>query len=379
MENNNFTLSKFQNVVKGDLDFNLQIDLSNNYKLIQDDEFSKIISLSELYDEEREESDKYFINGKIDILSYLYRVPQIYDDITFFFDETKKQDIDFLDRFEIYLCYFNRLVDATNKTIEFNQVVDNQVYTKEYKTLTTLNDVIVTPYSFSTNIYKEPLLYYYFSKAIDLKDMRDGYFRPITELSVYIKIKPFAGEYLANTFDNIGNTFSQEDTQTNLPLNSTIIGEQVTIDIENFEEVLFANKIQKFNTKPIKIYSNLYKTDYLLLPSKPKKSIKMFYNPFNKIKLRDFSTYTENALVNEVSNIPDYAFIKNNQNYWKDIEFKSSMNYPFTDGNHYVFKEITFATQLDLSNGDTSSFFGKFAYTKKKIGTKLTDDKIIIC
>jgi hypothetical protein len=76
-----------------------------------------------------------------------------------------------------------------------------------------------------------------------------------------------------------------------------------------------------------------------------------FYRPHYSIPIRTYSNYIEDATNDALFQVPDYAFYSENDQkfYWRDIytyDFIDGdgrgLNLPFTNGKHYVFKDILF-------------------------------------
>jgi hypothetical protein len=69
-----------------------------------------------------------------------------------------------------------------------------------------------------------------------------------------------------------------------------------------------------------------------------------FYKPFHKVQVREFSDYIEYGDDTTVG-IPDYATKTNDGYIWRDlmnIGFRPETDYPFTNGAHYIHKNIIF-------------------------------------
>jgi hypothetical protein len=76
-----------------------------------------------------------------------------------------------------------------------------------------------------------------------------------------------------------------------------------------------------------------------------------YYKPHNKIKIRDFSDYIETGNVNNVDDVPDYAYFSTTYGsfIWRDIYsygFKDTnrngVDYPFLNGKHYPYENFIF-------------------------------------
>jgi hypothetical protein len=84
-----------------------------------------------------------------------------------------------------------------------------------------------------------------------------------------------------------------------------------------------------------------------------------YYAPYNKIKIKDFSSYIEEAESKEYEGIPSYALFSENSTTfrWRDIysygfidEVGFGVDYPFLNGAHYPFEITTFRLIPEGSN-----------------------------
>lgn len=84
-----------------------------------------------------------------------------------------------------------------------------------------------------------------------------------------------------------------------------------------------------------------------------------YYQPHFGIKLRDYSDYLEEADPKNTVGIPDYAYFSENRNVfvWRDLydygyvdSTGVGTNWPFMNGRHHVYKNITFRIIPEGSN-----------------------------
>jgi len=76
-----------------------------------------------------------------------------------------------------------------------------------------------------------------------------------------------------------------------------------------------------------------------------------YYKPHNKIKLRAYSDYLETGNVNNIVDVPDYAYYSTTYGsfIWRDIYTygfkdvnKNGVDYPFLNGKHYPYENFIF-------------------------------------
>jgi len=83
----------------------------------------------------------------------------------------------------------------------------------------------------------------------------------------------------------------------------------------------------------------------------PQNLMGYYYQPHNKIKIRDYSDYIETGSVNNMADVPDYSYFSTTYNsfIWRDLYtygFKDNsgngVDYPFLNGKHYPYSNFIF-------------------------------------
>lgn len=76
-----------------------------------------------------------------------------------------------------------------------------------------------------------------------------------------------------------------------------------------------------------------------------------YYKPHSKLKIRSFSEYIETGNINNISDVPDYAYFSTTYGsfIWRDIYTygfkdvnKNGVDYPFLNGKHYPYENFIF-------------------------------------
>ena len=76
-----------------------------------------------------------------------------------------------------------------------------------------------------------------------------------------------------------------------------------------------------------------------------------YYEPHNKMKIRDFSDYIETGSITNMAGVPDYSYFSTTYNsfIWRDLYpygFKDNkqngVDYPFLNGKHYPYENFIF-------------------------------------
>jgi hypothetical protein len=296
-----------------DEDINLNIQISTETKPMPNQDLVSILNLSDQFNLEREESKKYRISGCVDFLSPFSSIKTKPTTLNNLFDLKSGDDnsstfYSFTDFFDIYLMQPDRykLVKGTTNNYELY-----------LKTLTTLNNIIVEQAGFSVNIFEEKIYQFINNKLIDLSDTiitsDDKIINvPITELYVFFKFK-----YSDNNFTRTDNFTT---TYNNIDLNNLLYG-TILFDINQFS--FTDNSINDYNIKlPVLTDTSTLNLDYI-------------YNPFHKIKLKDYNSEYEVGNIITETNIPNHASIindeTNNFNSHK-VETLTITEYPIFSG-----------------------------------------------
>ena len=291
---------------------------------------------------------------------------------------------------------FKRVINPDNL-----EETKSKYYIRKHKVLTNLEDMVVSKAGFEKNVFLEEkkLEYssitpdnvtrlsqktssnaYNFTTAYDLNllGLKDNEKRPITEIYLTIINKGYSG-YFNNPYNQIGlkqgwsfNLTSQPNSwwsDSNLNSNTSILTSGYTktagatktfyynLDLKkgdfidgdfcewNDSEQL-EREISTYYQK-LKYNQNVFQTTNTSDPNAPG----FYYAPHNKMTLRVFSNYIENANPDLVDGIPSYAYysIPDAQFIWRDLytygyidEQGLGVDYPFLNTAHYPFTEVTF-------------------------------------
>ncbi len=369
MEKSRILLGSARNRLATNVDSNVYLPLSKNEKHIQDYELFEIISNTELYSQERENSNKYKIYGNIEMLSPLYGVNSAYSDITFFYDKTKKNPrANFSEYFDMQLCVFHDFIDSNGNVLTNIVEAPNGFYRARYKVISQVDKVKYQFSSYSTNIFREPEFSFEFINDIDLTNLTDAYGRIITELFIYFKYKPKASEMLL--YQPNGQKIMFDETNN---LEDVLLGDEYFLNKEAASTEI-TNKINYFiNTREIRVFTNVNETQSEI------KRLELKYNPFHRIEIIPLSSYIENGDI-RTDIIPQQAFkIDETAFAWRDYELKETLNRPFINNKHYIFENIVLSTEPNLENENTLDFYGRYVYNQRTRTNLLNDQNLRIC
>ena len=130
------------------------------------------------------------------------------------------------------------------------------------------------------------------------------------------------------------------------------------------EEKVLSPMVHKYNFNPVHFQNDSIQT----MPDG------YLYYPHYPIKVRDFSDYIEQGVVDEVDFIPDYSFYSEYESKWRWRDLYPygyidsdgvGVDHPFLNNSHYPFKDINF-----IQTPPTRNFGQRF----NVIGELIIDD-----
>lgn len=338
------------------VDYYKTIQLKNKTKTILNDENVTNIELSELANIERENSYKYRLLGSINYFSLLNNLKNNYTEIQDFFVRYNGgvNPKNIFNSFKIYV---------TKKSTEYVSF-NNDLYKETYEIISELKDINIYNCGFSRNIFNEQTYLFNFNITLDLKDQKDYFNKPITELFLFFdyqldisKNETVLSKDFNSTSKENKNLTITKTTNSNYELNDLIVSNLIKKEDNDFDEKI--------------INEQEYKIKYNIGSS----VVQFKYNPFLKIKLRDYNDaiYNGNLKVNSTNtfNIPDYAKlfgdVSDENVLWKEILPHGfidpitdlGVNHPFINGVHYVYTNNVFSITPDFSNLETEIIFKK--------------------
>jgi len=290
----------------------------------------------------------------------------------------------------------------------------SKYYVLQHKLLTNVNDAVMVNAGFEQNIFgskkkfespaytpnnnkrvsiKEGAQSYSlsFNKDIDVNPLRDNQKRPITELYITTLWKGYFGLTLGDSSlkqgyefnlplsplkfpsdwwlsTNTSSNFVNENNQP-YPLGTyqNPLGVKPSGQLIDFKYVLSLNEgdvvdggIYEWNDYEQKerIISdishkftfNSFVFDISKTDAK-ENQLGYYYQPHNKMKLRDYSDYIETGSVNNMADVPDYSYFSTTYNalIWRDLYsygFKDNsghgVDHPFLNGKHYPYGNFIF-------------------------------------
>jgi len=298
---------------------------------------------------------------------------------------------------------FKRVIDASNK-----DETTSEYYVRKHKILTNHQDAVLVKAGFEQNIFGNKSKFekavltpnnverssvleggqsytLSFNVDIDLQPLKDNQQRPVTELFFTTIWKGTFGwtkntkqgwgfnlplnndipsswwsdlnpqnlfnitqlQYNSNTLPPQGPFFYND----NLAVDSVLDGDFCEWNNFDQNERVVSEHYHKitFNNQWFSVISN----------APTNNQFGYYYNPHSTLKIRQYSDYVEDSNYEAVADIPNYAYYSNLSNgfIWRDIyEYGFidangfGVNYPFTNGKHYPYKNTIFRIIPEGSN-----------------------------
>lgn len=345
-------LQSKKNINSVDVDKYISLQLKKNNSIFTDYNIIKHIDSSDVFENERENSDTYRIYGTINYLSLLNGISKNYEKISDFFIKKQVFDADrnLLNSFDIYLL---------KPSSEFEHIKDN-LYHRYYKVIAEPKDIKIKKCGYQKNIFNEDIFYFDFNLDFNIKNEKDGLGFPITDFYLYFMYKPLIGisegDETVETVD-----FSNIITETP-PFNLTeveVYGKTGDY-LQNTKNGL-DSKISTIVELNIEQYEQKIKYEgyHIIKTREISESLPLvfIYNPFLNIKLRYLSNNITTANRNSTSyeqrnEIPYYAIdMDTNGNVlWReilndgvfDVITNEGVDHPFVNNKKYVLNNLTF-------------------------------------
>lgn len=350
-----------KNINSVNVDLFKNIVLENNISYLSEYDINKVIDSNDVFENERENSLKYNIYGRLEFFSLLNGLRTEYDTIfDFFSNDMVGNSKNIHNSFEFYLVMPSNVFKKYNKTIDDLNPKSEEAYIREFVVIATPNEIEIVNAGFNKNIFNEQVYSYVINKTIDLESKYDYLNFPITDVYLYAKYKKTSGEgYEGFNWNMDKYEIITTSTHKNGDL---IIGDVIAYDKKKY--------IQRISLEPIhRITTAENKTNKL-------SKLSWVYNPFIPIRLRKFSSDLNVVSVLDtrydiIESIPKYATIENNIAIWRDIEKDGYVDllsgdiydHPFINGCKYVFNSnILSITPNHITNSKTKKLFNEIRF-----------------
>lgn len=358
-------LNSTRNVDSVDVDSFNKIELSNNVKDITEYDIRNVLSVTELFDIEREFNEVYRIYGKIEYMSLLNGLKLNYSLFQELFTPQLEDSKNIFNSFDFYL--------VKPSTTGYTQITTNPTrYVRHFDIIATPNDFEIYKAGFANNVFDEQTYGFSFNKDFDISGILDNFRFPLTELFLYARYKPretSPPETLRYT--NWGTTGIPISPN---PLIEPIVDNKVYGDLIEYSRFDFFQ--QQISPQTYYIATPLKKT-----VSSPLVYPVWKYNPFIPLRLRYFEeeptrANTGDTSYEETSKIPYYATDLNNGNFvWREILPQGiidplsgiGVDYPFVNKRRYLFSTLVLDIIPDFNNPTTYDLFKEIWFENNTI------------
>lgn len=356
-------LGSTKNVDSVNVDTYDKIVLDNQRNEIIEYNIRNILNISDVFENERQNTQIYRIYGGIEYLSILNGLSknnlnlENYFKEKSYFDYFKNNVKNIHNSFDFYLL----------RPIEYKHLSDTKnEYIIRFEVIATPENFDIFEIGYSRNIFNEPKYSFILNNEFDITNWVDGFGFPITEFYIYPQYKLDDNETMKKTvWSDNGNETESSYTPNNLNIGDIIDGNKINYYKSQYSQVL--NSPQKLY---IKTYYEHDDIDNGYLQWK--------YESFIPLKLRYLSNdlskaNTGNTQYDETSEIPDYATHLHNGNMvWREILEQGyidpltgeGVDYPFVNKRRYLFSNININIIPDLDHTNTNEIFNEIKFNE---------------
>ena len=241
-ENLSILLNSEKNIDSINVDGSMKIELLNKPSLINEYNIRNVLSVTELFETERQETQIYRIYGRIEYLSLLNGVRSNYNSfIDFFnpsFDSASSKSI--FNSFDFYL--------VRPSESGYTQNINNgSQYNRFFKVIATPNQFEIYKVGFAKNIFDEQTYAFNFTVDVDISELRDDFGMPLTELFIYAQYNRSGNEMISfSRWSNSGVATNESFSTTSLSVGSYVSTVNINNRIGDYVEY---NKLRFWQTQ----------------------------------------------------------------------------------------------------------------------------------
>jgi len=378
-------LGSEKNVISTTVDTYDQIALDKKSANIVQYDISNVLSVAEVYEQERENTEIYRIYGGLEWFSMLNGLKTTYKELNDFF-----------------LPYFDGFTyKDMNSSIDLYLVrpagvykglsTDSQYFRRDFEVIATPDQFGLQNAGYSENLFNDQKHIYTLNTNIDVTNFRDYFGYPPTELFIYAQYN--RGTNGNGDSETVKNTDWSTVTQSayTKAFSSRKLGIGDIVEGDKIEEFYLEYKYEQIEQQ-IHYITTPY-IEYILNPNrewwevwKPKyieikKQLMWKYNPFIPLRLRYFSNELSRAnesstAYDQKEGIPSYASNVDDGNYvWREILQQGyidplsgeGVNYPFLNGNRYLFTTSILDIIPDLDDTNTAEVFKDINFAQRTV------------
>ncbi len=332
-----------------------RVEFESNKIIFNELDITNITSASDVFNQEREETQEYRIYGKFEYLSLLNGIKTDYDNLDNLFIKSGTTIQTIYNSFDFYLV---------RPSTGFTNIPNSTNYIRNMEIIATPENFDIFNSGFGNNVYGDNTYSFIINKDIDVSNYLDYFGMPLTDIYLYPKYKINGSKetlYETKWVTTTGLTRELTSTQL-LKIGDIVNGDIVSYNLEEYSQVIIEN--QKY----------LIRTYF---SSGSGTTVYWTYNPFIQIKLRYFSSDLSKAnklttSYEQVNKIPEFAIqIPNQENYvWREIIKQGNfdpftnegVDYPFVNKKRYLFLTSIIDVIPDMTNSATISTLGNIKY-----------------
>jgi len=374
----NIQLGSTKNKNSIDVDTYTNIELANNQNEILEYNINNILSITEVFEAERQSNEVYRIYGGMEYLSLLNGMSKNYNDVSDFFTPYYCGDEGGCDFKNIYDDFVFYLVKPSNNYTKLN---DDISHVRWFDVVATPQEFNLFNAGFSKNIFGDEKHIFTFNNDFDVSGVVDAFDMPIVELFLYaVYNKSTTGNGIEKIYGSSwttanGDTIYNEITPQPLNIGDRIYGDRIEYNKAEFTQTVKTDMNYKITTP--------YKYDSVV------RKLWWEYNPLIPFRLRYFSNELSRDNVNtssydQATRIPSYATKIDDEKgnvVWRNIMEQGyidpitgvGVDYPFVNKKRYLFTNIILSIKPDLSDYNTRNVFNEIKFDEPTlVNTNIT-------
>lgn len=248
-------LGSEKNIDSVNVDNYTKIELTNNVNELTEFTVNDVVNSSEVFENERNENQKYRIYGKIEWLSLLNGL-KISSTLVLsdFFTENNMPKRDIFNSFDFYLVVPSDITYSGIDGRKYSGVTGSEYKKRSFKVIADKSQFEVYNAGFSNNVYGEQTYLYSFNADFDISELFDGNGLPITEMFLYAQYMPKNTnntEIMFSTdFTSSGGVLKKDFNYTDLSVGDEVVdinGSKIVDIIQYIPEEYYSTQVSNHN------------------------------------------------------------------------------------------------------------------------------------
>lgn len=339
-------LGSTKNVNSVDVDTYDKILLNNQRNKLLEYDIRNVLSVTEIFDIERQNTEVYRIYGGLEYLSMLNGLANSYLSIQSYFsgstyDQRTANPNNYKSIFDSFDFYLVKPTTGYSKTSN-----DSVTYIRQFEVIATTDNFEIVNAGYSRNIFGDQKYIFVFNKDFDVSSWVDDFGFPLTELYLFAVYNNASYEYTYRTEWSLSTGIPTQIplTYANYNVGDIVYGDKIKYSKSEFLQEQIDPQIYYIQTR---YFDSIVGVDSLFWK----------YNPFMPFKLRYFSNEISRAntggtAYDQTSTIPTYATDLGDGNVvWREILEQGyidpltgeGVDYPFINKRRYLFENIIFS------------------------------------